>query len=125
MAQKSGLRSSASASTNPSSSAKYWRMTVRAFALLAVSIAAAACRGTPSDDPAQYTVNEAQHYRVEVSPPRWLFPSAALPKHTATLASNNNVDLAFHDGRLFLAWRTSETHFASANTRLYVMSSAD
>src|SRR5262249_11895695 len=33
--------------------------------------------------------------------------------------------IAVHDGRLFLAWRTAPSHFASSQTRLYVISSPD
>ena len=38
---------------------------------------------------------------------------------------NNNLSLAWHKNRLYFVFRTSETHFASANTRLYVLSSSD
>ena len=36
--------------------------------------------------------------------------------------ANNNLDLARFDGRLYLAWRTAPTHFASDRTRLEVSS---
>ena len=39
--------------------------------------------------------------------------------------ANNNVALALHAGRLFLAWRTAPNHFASTRARIYVMSSPD
>jgi hypothetical protein len=50
---------------------------------------------------------------------------------TPTLASlpglrlgdaNNNLDVVEHEGRTYLAFRTAPTHFASVDTRLYVVS---
>ena len=38
------------------------------------------------------------------------------------LASNNNMALNYCNGRFFFAWRTSETHFASENSRLHIVS---
>lgn len=43
----------------------------------------------------------------------------------ATDRANNNVDIAIHGGRCYLAWRTAPTHFASANTRIHVASCSD
>ena len=58
-----------------------------------------------------------------VSEPTFLIPSAALP--VATQAANNNVAIVQASGRWFVAWRTAPTHFASDQTALQVMSSAD
>lgn len=81
---------------------------------------------TPSDDPDHWTVDTTRDYDPVVSPPRWIVPSPALPAATApVLAANNNVAIAFHDGRLFFAWRTAETHFASSNARMHIISSPD
>lgn len=41
------------------------------------------------------------------------------------MASNNNCAIELHEGRLFLAFRTAPTHFASPKARMYVVSSAD
>lgn len=80
----------------------------------------------PSDDPAHWTVDTSVEYAPSVSAPRWIVPSATLPAEAApVLRSNNNVDIAFHDGRLFLAWRTAPTHFASTETRMHLISSGD
>jgi hypothetical protein len=58
--------------------------------------------------------------------PRFVVPARNLPPEAApVMASNNNADILLHDGRLYLGWRTSETHFASAQTRMHVLSSAD
>ena len=56
---------------------------------------------------------------------RWVAPSPALPAAAPCLPSNNNCAICFHDGRLFLAWRTAEIHFASANAAINVVSSTD
>jgi hypothetical protein len=39
--------------------------------------------------------------------------------------SNNNVDVIRHGGRVYLAIRTSEFHFASKETKMFVFSSVD
>lgn len=62
---------------------------------------------------------------VKVSPPRWVVPAENLPPEVVTQAGNNNVSIAYHEGRLFLAWRTAPNHFASSATKLYVVSSDD
>ena len=64
-------------------------------------------------------------YRVTVSSPVPVVPSAGLPRDLALHQSNNNLSIALHRGRLFLAFRTAPTHFASAEARLVVLSSAD
>lgn len=71
-------------------------------------------------------MDDAVAWRPVLGELRQVVPSRALPSETKpVLASNNNVDLVHHGGRLFMAWRTSETHFASANTRTHVVSSDD
>jgi hypothetical protein len=58
-----------------------------------------------------------------VGEPTFLIPSEGLPVETQ--ASNNNVALTRASGRWFVAWRTAPTHFASAQSAMHVMSSAD
>ena len=60
-----------------------------------------------------------------VSTPEMVVPSAGLPVEVTPQNANNNLDVAYHDGRVFLAFRTSPTHFASEDTVLYVVSSTD
>ena len=55
----------------------------------------------------------------------WVVPSAGLPAEVTLGGSNNNLDVAEHQGRVFLAFRTSENHFASPGTVLWVVSSDD
>ncbi len=64
-------------------------------------------------------------YRVMISAPVPVVPSPTLPAGLDLEQSNNNLSIALHDGRLFLAFRTAPTHFASAKARLIVLSSAD
>lgn len=52
-------------------------------------------------------------------------PSAGLPPQVHDQTSNNNLDIVDHDGRLFLAFRTAPSHFASPDTTLYVLSTTD
>lgn len=52
-------------------------------------------------------------------------PGATLPSEVTLQPANNNLDVTVHQGRVFLAFRTSGSHFASATTELYVVSSED
>ena len=52
-------------------------------------------------------------------------PSDGLPAEVLVQPSANNLDLADHEGRLFLAFRTAPNHFANDQTRIYVVSSTD
>ncbi|XXY51048.1 hypothetical protein WME91_07875 [Sorangium sp. So ce269] len=47
------------------------------------------------------------------------------PEGVETQQANNNLDITAHEGRYFLAFRTAPNHFASDETELYVVSSAD
>ncbi|HUT54129.1 MAG TPA: hypothetical protein VM658_12135 [bacterium] len=62
---------------------------------------------------------------VTYSPVVQVVPGPTLPAEVKCLRSNNNLDLARFDGRLFLAFRTAPTHFAGTKTHLYIVSSAD
>ena len=52
-------------------------------------------------------------------------PGAGLPAEVVLQTANNNLDIVRHEGRLFLAFRTAPSHFASAEARLYVVSTED
>lgn len=52
-------------------------------------------------------------------------PGDGLPAEVVPQDANNNLDIVMHDGRLFLAFRTAPSHFASAETVLYVVSTTD
>lgn len=52
-------------------------------------------------------------------------PFASPPAGVVTQDANNNLDVVAHDGKVFLAFRTAPTHFASDQTEMYVVSSTD
>lgn len=89
----------------------------------AIFLLLAACTATPSDDPDAYDVDTKREWTVRATEPRYIAPSTKLP--VKTLASNNNVAIVFHEGRLFMGFRTSDLHFASVHTKMHVMSTDD
>ncbi len=60
-----------------------------------------------------------------LTPPVQVVPSDAMPPEVVSQPAHNNLDIVWHDGRLFFAFRTAPNHFASPETRLYVVSTAD
>lgn len=62
---------------------------------------------------------------------RQVLPGPGLPREYTELRdrlaakSNNNLDAVRHSGRVFLATRLSKDHFASADSSMFVFSSAD
>lgn len=54
-----------------------------------------------------------------------LVPSEDLPSEVSVQEGNNNLDVSYHDGRIFLAFRSAPNHFASSEAVIYVISSAD
>lgn len=80
---------------------------------------------TPSDDPDDYAVDTNLSWVPVLRGVRQLVPATNLPAEIAVQPSNNNCAITFHEGRLFFAWRTAETHFASVNAEMYIVSSAD
>jgi hypothetical protein len=62
---------------------------------------------------------------VCISDPIQVVPSGKLPSRARTQEANNNLDVVSHKCRVFLAFRTAPSHFASAEARLYVVSSED
>ena len=82
---------------------------------------------SPPDDapPPPPPPSEPGRHVVTVTDTRAVVPGPGLPAETPPGNSNNNLDVARHDGRVYLAWRTAPDHFASASTRIFVVSSAD
>ncbi len=60
-----------------------------------------------------------------IADPVTIVPSDALPAGVTLQQANNNLDATEHDCRVYLAFRTAESHFASPYTELYVISSED
>lgn len=61
----------------------------------------------------------------QFSDPVQVVPSDQMPDDVRSQGAHNNLDVAWHDGRLYLAFRTAPNHFASADAVLYVVSSDD
>lgn len=62
---------------------------------------------------------------IAYSPLQRLVPGGGLPERVEVQNANNNLDVTFHGGRYFVAFRTAPSHFASREVRIYVLSSAD
>jgi len=60
-----------------------------------------------------------------VTAPVTVAPGDALPPEVVSQLAHNNLDVVWHRGRLFFAFRTAPYHFASPDTALYVVSTAD
>ena len=54
-----------------------------------------------------------------------IVPSDAMPDGVVSQTSHNNLDVVWHGGRLFFAFRTAPSHFASSEVVLYVVSTTD
>jgi len=67
----------------------------------------------------------ASQVEVTIVEQRTVVPSGGLPVDLPLMDANNNLDVVAFEGRIFLAFRTAPTHFASADTLLHVISSAD
>ncbi len=70
-------------------------------------------------------IAEPGRHDVEVIDTRRIVPSDGIPTTTTVQHSNNNLDVIRHEGRVFLAWRTSPDHFAGPDTVIHVVSSTD
>src|SRR5262245_13530396 len=81
--------------------------------------------GLSADEQWDALVPGGEDYMPVLSAPVWVVPSDRLPGGVRVDTSNNTLSIAQHDGRLFLAWRTAPSHFASSRTRLCVISSPD
>ena len=107
---------------------------------LAAALALCACEAPPSPAAADASVTDASapddsppppppsepgRHTVTVVETRQVIPGPGLPGETPPGNSNNNLDVVRHEGRVYLAWRTAPDHFASAATRIFVVSSAD
>jgi len=89
---------------------------MRVFALL---LPLFGCRTAPSE-PSTPTEPAAA-----IRDLRQVVPSEGLPDEVVPQISNNNLDIVWHDDRIFLAFRTAPSHFASPETVLYVVSTTD
>jgi hypothetical protein len=63
--------------------------------------------------------------RVRVSDTRRIVPSEGLAAQFQVQTANNNLDVIRHEGRVYLAWRSAPSHFASPQTVMHIASSED
>lgn len=70
-------------------------------------------------------VAEPGPHRVRLLSSRRVVPSDGLSAASEVQTANNNLDVVRHQGRVYLAWRSAPSHFASANVVLNVASSED
>lgn len=82
---------------------------------LASVVAAGGCGSEAGSGPAE----------VGVGPLLQVVPGDSLPAEVVPQTSNNNLDVVRHEGRIYLAFRTAPSHFASKKTVLYVVSAAE
>jgi hypothetical protein len=82
---------------------------------------------TPVDDtaPPLPPPSEPGRHTVTVTDTRQVIPGPGIPMETPPGNSNNNLDVVRFEGRVYLAWRTAPDHFASSQTRIFVVSSSD
>ena len=82
--------------------------------------------GIPSDDPIEYTIDSNVNYVPHLDTSLyWIVPNKDLPVDINTLRSNNNVAIELFENRIFIAFRSSESHFAGTSTKIIVLSSKD
>ncbi len=62
---------------------------------------------------------------VELDTSVAVVPGAELPAEVVLQQANNNLDVAWFDDRLYLAFRTAPDHFAGPEVEMYVVSSPD
>lgn len=79
------------------------------------------------DDPSLFDseFDSEKEFCVKLSDPFWLIPSDHLPEGVEPQNSNNNVSITIFSQRLYVAFRTGPTHFASKKTGIHIMSSLD
>ena len=80
--------------------------------------------GIPSDDPNDYKINSnATYYPILDTALYWIVPNIDFSADVNTLKSNNNIAIEFFQNRIFIAFRSSSSHFANSTTKMIVLSS--
>lgn len=64
-------------------------------------------------------------YCINISKPQWVVPSDGLPNDININNSNNNVSITSFENKIYMAFRTGPTHFASKKTSVYIISSTN
>jgi hypothetical protein len=76
--------------------------------------------GPPAPPP-----SEPGRHAVSLVESRRIVPGPGLPVEAPAQTSNNNLDVIRFEGRVYLAFRTGPSHFASPEVRLHLVSSDD
>jgi len=72
--------------------------------------------GIPNDDPENYNVDTTINYYPALDTSLyWILQDGEFPNDINILKSNNNVAIEFFEDRVFIAFRTSSSHFAGSN----------
>src|SRR6185369_6665337 len=69
--------------------------------------------------------SEPGRHALSLLSSRRIVPSEGLDPRNEVKVANNNLDVVRHAGRVYLAWRSAPTHFASTEVVMNVASSAD
>ncbi|MCC6158367.1 MAG: hypothetical protein IT350_09975, partial [Deltaproteobacteria bacterium] len=80
---------------------------------------------TADDDSDDDTADDDAPDTWRLGDPVTVVPSGGLPDEVELQDANNNLDVVRHDGRVYLAWRTAPTHFASDRVVVWIVSSED
>lgn len=89
--------------------------------------------GLIEDDTNKPTCNLVSRFNLELKRSdqimlydlRQIVPSDLLPDELFVQTSNNNLDVIEYDCRLFLAFRSAPSHFASSDTEMFILSTDD
>ncbi len=73
----------------------------------------------------KFDINLKKFNKIETYDLRQIVPSKLLPEEVYTQISNNNLDIIEFDCKLFLAFRTAPSHFASTETMMFIVSTED
>ena len=73
----------------------------------------------------QESTIDSINYKPILSEPYWVVPSKNILEIIDIQKSNNNVSIAIYNNKIYLAFRTGPTHFASKKTGIYIVSSND
>jgi hypothetical protein len=87
----------------------------------------AASVDAPRDDagPPPPPPSEPGRHDVTIVETRRVVPSSGLPPEAIAQTSNNNLDVIRFEGRVYLAFRTGPSHYASPEVRMHLVSSDD
>ena len=80
----------------------------------------------PSDDPNEYEIDSNINYFPKIDTSLyWIIQDGELHQDINILKSNNNVAIEFFENRIFIAFRSSSSHFAGSSTKMIIISSKD